>query len=213
MDPITGSIISGGAGIIGTYMQNQASSAQAQRQMDFQRDMSGSAHQREVQDLRAAGLNPILSALGAGASTPAGASGNMEGIGDAVSQGINTGIAIKQQKKEFEQKDAQIGNTKADTGNKILNNNLLAQEITNKREELKGKVLQNHVLLKTLPALIKKAQAEGDYSELNQIMGVINSGASSASQLINPFKGLFSPKIQLPGKPGNSDYYKKGGMK
>lgn len=68
---------------------NQANADQAQAQMDFQERMSSTAHQREVDDLKKAGLNPILSA-NAGASTPGGAMANFQNPYDRLSEDLGS---------------------------------------------------------------------------------------------------------------------------
>lgn len=106
-----GAAIGAGASIIGGVLGNKASAKQAAKDRDFQERMARNKHQYEVADLRAAGLNPILSA-NSGAAIPSGAMAAQQnvasGAADAFASVSNARTAKKQQEKAGELVDAQI---------------------------------------------------------------------------------------------------------
>lgn len=93
-----------GAGF--TFLSNRQNAREAAKNREFQERMSSTAHQREVADLIAAGINPMLS-RNAGASTPSGDRAQLEDLGAGASRGIASALAIKQAKAQIELTQAQ----------------------------------------------------------------------------------------------------------
>lgn len=94
---LLGGLLAGGLSAAGTAYQAKKAKDAAGDQQVFQQRMSDTAHQREMADMRKAGLNPILSAGGQGASSPAGAMAVVPNIGASMAQGLTSGASTAQQ--------------------------------------------------------------------------------------------------------------------
>lgn len=105
---IGGSILGGPLGatalsFIGGERRNDAQQQMSREQMAFQERMSSTAYQRAMQDMKAAGLNPILAGKLGGASTPG---GSMPILADTITPAVHSGLSAKQTEADVGLKQA-----------------------------------------------------------------------------------------------------------
>lgn len=121
---IVGGVLGAGASIFGAQKSaegaasaNEMSMEEAERNRQWQEHMSSTAHQREVADLKKAGLNPILSAFNTGASTPKGGQASFENPYASATEaaaGVNSALRMMTLENEKLQMEKNLSAASAD---------------------------------------------------------------------------------------------------
>lgn len=222
------------AGFLGQSSQNKAHSAANAQMIEWERERAKNAHQWEVEDLRKAGLNPILSAGGSGANTsgvsiiPASASPLSRGLSNAIA-GMTMQEQLEGLKNDNRLKSQQYDNLDSlmnyfelerdENGKPIIRDglptfhhkNLIAE---NMATNIASTALQNLRLKEEIKALrYQNFKDKFEYDALNSPYGKYLWGtekaldmASRAAGVVYGFgKGFLSPKTYQ-----YNNHYEKG---
>lgn len=138
---IAGAAIGGLMSYAGTQSTNSANKAMAQAQMDFQREMRDTQYQAAMEDMRKAGLNPILAYKAGGAGTPSGTSAIMQnsvaaGV-DAFNSVTNSAGALKKMDPETALVQQKIDESNSQTALNDEQQKVTAVEIKNRQQQRK----------------------------------------------------------------------------
>lgn len=173
MSTLGPAVIGGMFGLGGSMLGQSASAKEAAKQRDWMRQSQHMAHQWEVADLRAAGLNPILSGTGGGGATGgSGAMGQVPDFAGAMSSGAKSGLETKRLWRELQNMAAGQDNTEQDTelkktqrereGEQALQLKELSKLLRQQLETEKGNTARAHAEAKIAASGVPGAQIEAD---------------------------------------------------
>jgi len=226
--------IGAGASIFGAMMQNNANkqlqadanSANeriAAENRQWQEMMSNTAHQREVSDLKKAGLNPILSATGgSGASTP---SGNAPTMGaakmeDVLGKGVSSAMAAANLEADLAQKhsatalnEAAIQTAATQQALNASNAALSQEQALNTMSATRRGYTEEEAQKAELSARTSRAALDTKTNRINEkaaVFDAINTRIENVLDTASSAKNILLPKIPAPAKTSTVRYDRDG---
>lgn len=169
LSPVVGSA----SQLWGGMQANKLSASNAQANRDLQLYMASNAHQLEVEDLKKAGLNPMLSA-NAGAAASGGANASFVNPAEGMSHGMSSAGQLMQQQNLVKAQTAQMASlsdknaSDADVARATLP--FLSEQIKTQRTQQEANsavAAYNTAQMGVLPAIIQRemATAAREYSQ------------------------------------------------
>lgn len=214
IDPVGGLLNFAGdvvGGLFGSSAQDRANEANeriADKQMAFQKEMSNTAYQRSMVDMKAAGLNPMLAYMKGGASTPSGAgatiapSNPMSGLSSGISNGIHTALDTSNAVQDLKNKAAAQALTEAQTNTEA--SKALATANSARESDFRARVLQAELPAKAARANVDVKQAGYDDSAIafDNIVKRAKAATDAGSSALDLVPGLSDLKKFLSPKGG-----------
>lgn len=237
MNPLFGALITGGASLLGSMFSsdtsaentqaniamqqqtNQLNVEEAQKNRDFQTQMSNTAYQRAKQDMEAAGLNPMMMTQGSmNASSPGGAMATnvaprsektspLAGIGHAAEAAMKSALDMKQMEQMTEQ-----------TANLVTSRKQIEALTDVLSKEAYGKELANIKSGLGMPAARLESEKGQDVESVvprgvRKAVNVAGYGSQKFDDVVAPLvssvTGLGALKKALIGKYGNASDLEK----